>query len=61
MYIEMDCPCQGKNLDKLLQPLILCILAKGGDMHRIRDPEGDREGSLVSRIKRRTLRGSIAT
>ncbi|MGN0659927.1 MAG: PadR family transcriptional regulator [Emergencia sp.] len=33
MYIEMDCPCQGKNLDKLLQPLILCILAKGGDMH----------------------------
>ena len=33
MYIEMDCPCQGKNLDKLLQPLILCILADGGDMH----------------------------
>ena len=33
MYIEMDCPCQGKNLDKLLQPLILSILAKGGDMH----------------------------
>ncbi len=33
MYIEMDCPCQGKNLDKLLQPLILCILAAGGDMH----------------------------
>ncbi|MGC2872005.1 PadR family transcriptional regulator [Ihubacter sp. rT4E-8] len=33
MYIEMDCPCQGKNLDKLLQPLTLCILAKGGDMH----------------------------
>jgi len=33
MYIEMDCPCQGKNLDKLLQPLILCILAEGGDMH----------------------------
>lgn len=33
MYIEMDCPCQGKNLDKLLQPLILCILAKGQDLH----------------------------
>ena len=33
MYIEMDCPCQGKNLDKLLQPLILCILLEGGDMH----------------------------
>ncbi len=33
MYIDMDCPCQGKNLDKLLQPLILCILARGGDMH----------------------------
>lgn len=33
MYIEMNCPCQGKNLDKLLQPLILCILAEGGDMH----------------------------
>ena len=33
MYIEMDCPCQGKNLDKLLQPLILCILAQGGHMH----------------------------
>ena len=33
MYIDMDCPCQGKNLDKLLQPLILCILAEGGDMH----------------------------
>lgn len=29
----MDCPCQGKNLDKLLQPLILCILARGSDMH----------------------------
>lgn len=29
----MDCPCQGKNLDKLLQPLILCILSQGGDMH----------------------------
>lgn len=33
MYIDMDCPCQGKNLDKLLQPLILCILLQGGDMH----------------------------
>lgn len=33
MYIDMDCPCQGKNLDKLLQPLILSILAQGGDMH----------------------------
>ena len=33
MYIDMDCPCQGKNLDKLLQPLILCILSQGGDMH----------------------------
>lgn len=33
MYIEMDCPCQGKNLDKLLQPLILSILAQGGEMH----------------------------
>ena len=33
MYIDMDCPCQGKNLDKLLQPLILCILAEGGAMH----------------------------
>ena len=33
MYIDIDCPWQGKNLDKLLQPLILCILAEGGDMH----------------------------
>ena len=33
MYIDMDCPCQGKNLDKLLQPLILCILLQGVDMH----------------------------
>lgn len=33
MYIEMDCACKGKNLDKLLQPLILCILAEGGSMH----------------------------
>lgn len=33
MYIDMDCACKGKNLDKLLQPLILCILAEGGDMH----------------------------
>ena len=33
MHIDMDCPCQGKNLDKLLQPLILCILSQGGDMH----------------------------
>ena len=33
MYIDMDCPCQGKNLDKLLQPLILCILLQGGDLH----------------------------
>lgn len=23
MYFEMDCPCKGKNLDKLLQPAIL--------------------------------------
>ena len=33
MYIEMDCACKGRNLDKLLQPLILCILAEGGSMH----------------------------
>lgn len=33
MYIEMDCPCKGKNLDKLLQPLILCLIVKNGDMH----------------------------
>ncbi|QHI72956.1 PadR family transcriptional regulator [Aminipila terrae] len=33
MFIDMNCPCQGKNLDKMLQPLILCILAEGGDMH----------------------------
>ncbi|MEA4922468.1 MAG: PadR family transcriptional regulator [Eubacteriaceae bacterium] len=25
-YFEMDCPCKGKNLDKLLQPAILKIL-----------------------------------
>ncbi len=23
MYFEMDCPCKGKNLDKMLQPGIL--------------------------------------
>ena len=33
MYIEMDCPCKGKNLDKLLQPLILCLIVKNGKMH----------------------------
>ena len=26
MYIEMDCPCKGKNLDKMLQPGILISL-----------------------------------
>ena len=26
MYFEMDCPCKGKNLDKLLQPAILTAL-----------------------------------
>jgi len=25
-YFEMDCPCKGKNLDKMLQPNILMIL-----------------------------------
>jgi len=25
-YFEMDCPCKGKNLDKLLQPSILMAL-----------------------------------
>jgi len=25
-YFEMDCPCKGKNLDKLLQPSVLKIL-----------------------------------
>ncbi|MEF9922510.1 MAG: PadR family transcriptional regulator [Anaerovoracaceae bacterium] len=33
MYFDMDCPCQGKNLDKLLQPVILSILQEGGDLH----------------------------
>lgn len=33
MNIDMNCPCQGKNLDKLLQPLILCILAESGNLH----------------------------
>ena len=33
MYFNMDCPCKGKNLDKLLQPLILSILIEGGDLH----------------------------
>ena len=28
MYIEMDCPCKGKNLDKMLQPGILMSLYK---------------------------------
>ena len=26
---DMDCPCSGKNLDKLLQPTILLVLSKG--------------------------------
>lgn len=26
MYFEMDCPCRGKNLDKMLQPAILMSL-----------------------------------
>ncbi|MCB6993578.1 PadR family transcriptional regulator [bacterium 210820-DFI.6.37] len=26
MYFEMDCPCKGKNLDKMLQPAILLEL-----------------------------------
>lgn len=26
MYFAMDCPCKGKNLDKLLQPAILTAL-----------------------------------
>lgn len=26
MYFEMDCPCKGKNLDKMLQPSILLEL-----------------------------------
>ena len=26
MYFEMDCPCKGKNLDKMLQPGILMSL-----------------------------------
>lgn len=29
MYLEMDCPCKGKNLDKMLQPGILLSLQKG--------------------------------
>lgn len=33
MYIDMDCACKGKNLDKLIQPLVLSILAQGGSMH----------------------------
>lgn len=28
-YFEMDCPCKGKNLDKMLQPAILTILCEG--------------------------------
>lgn len=32
MDFEMDCPCRGKNLDKLLQPAILAILYKQ-DLH----------------------------
>ncbi|MCI8592358.1 MAG: hypothetical protein HFI88_08460 [Lachnospiraceae bacterium] len=28
-YFEMDCPCKGKNLDKLLQPSVLEILYRG--------------------------------
>lgn len=32
MDFEMDCPCRGKNLDKLLQPAILAILYKE-DLH----------------------------
>lgn len=32
MYFEMDCPCKGKNLDKLMQPAILEILY-GQDLH----------------------------
>lgn len=28
-YFEMDCPCKGKNLDKLLQPSVLEILYHG--------------------------------
>ena len=26
---DVDCPCSGKNLDKLLQPTILLVLSKG--------------------------------
>lgn len=26
MYFEMDCPCKGKYLDKMLQPAILSLL-----------------------------------
>ncbi len=26
MYFEMDCPCKGKYLDKMLQPAILTLL-----------------------------------
>lgn len=33
MYIDMDCACKGRNLDKLLQPLILCILCEEGELH----------------------------
>lgn len=28
MYFTMDCPCKGKNLDKMLQPAILSSLYK---------------------------------
>lgn len=51
MFIEMDCPCKGKNLDKLLQPLILCILAKNGDMHGFAI---HKEVSKVPRFKDKT-------
>lgn len=29
MYFEMDCPCKGKYLDKMLQPGILNVLREG--------------------------------
>lgn len=51
MFIEMDCPCKGKNLDKLLQPLILCILVKNGDMHGFAI---HKEVSKVPRFKDKT-------
>lgn len=31
-YFDMDCPCKGKNLDRLLQPAILLALSEG-EMH----------------------------